>query len=126
MKVLILLAASLTSLAAYAIDCTKANTQAEMTLCSNADYANADAKLDASYNKLRAKLGDVAKRQLRDAQVSWIKYRDADCVFQSSGVEGGSAHGMVFAACLTAKTQARTAELNALLQCEEGDLSCPH
>lgn len=109
------------------IDCADPQTQSDMTLCAKADFDTADETLNALYAKLRMRLaGDEAKLTLsRDAQRAWVAYRDADCAFQASGVEGGSAQPMVEAQCLTAKTGQRNADLEALLACEEGDVACP-
>lgn len=51
--------------------------------------------------------------------------RDADCAFISSATEGGSVQPMINNQCLHDKTVEREAWLASLLQCEEGDLSCP-
>ena len=54
-----------------------------------------------------------------------IALRDADCAFLSSSTHGGSVQPMINSQCLTDKTTEREAFLASLLQCEEGDLSCP-
>ena len=51
--------------------------------------------------------------------------RDADCAFIGSGTEGGSVQPMIVNQCLAEKTVEREAFLASLMQCEEGDLSCP-
>ena len=47
------------------------------------------------------------------------------CQFEASGVAGGSAFSMVLTSCLIKKTRERNKELEALANCQEGDLSCP-
>lgn len=128
---LILTAAALTALAfpAFAdeIDCTDPHTQTDMTLCAQADFDAADEKLNELYARVRVRLaGEETKlAALRDAQRAWVAYRDADCAFQSSGVEGGSAQPMVEAQCRTERTTQRNADLETLLACGEGDVACP-
>ncbi|WP_241692637.1 lysozyme inhibitor LprI family protein, partial [Enterobacter cloacae] len=56
---------------------------------------------------------------------AWIALRDADCNFIGSGTEGGSVQPMIISQCLTEKTVEREAFLASLMQCEEGNLSCP-
>lgn len=49
----------------------------------------------------------------------------ADWAFFNKSRCAGSAQPMVNSQCLTDKTNEREAFLSSLLQCEEGDLSCP-
>ena len=107
--------------------CTDPQTQTDMTLCAKADFDTADETLNRLYGEVRERLaGDEARlTRLRDAQRAWIAYRDADCAFRASAVEGGSAQPMVEAECRTEATTRRNADLDALLACEEGDMSCP-
>lgn len=115
---------ALLSVSAWA-DCSAPVTQAEMTQCAGHAYSAADKKLNLAYNEYRARLSAGQKKQLTQAQLAWIKYRDLSCAFESSGVEGGSAYSMVRSDCLAAKTERRLKEIEALQGCGEGDLSCP-
>ena len=101
-----------------------AQTQSDMNQNANADYKKADAELNKAYRDVFNKLDASGKVNLKAAQNAWIKYRDLDCKFQSGGASGGSVQAMVVAGCLTDKTVARTKELNGLLHCQEGDVSC--
>lgn len=107
------------------VDCKNANTQADMNFCANQDFKHSDALLNQAYKQKMSQLNADQQKKLEVAQRSWIAFRDRDCDFQSSGVEGGSVQPMIYAQCLQAKTEQRTAELNKMLHCEEGDLSCP-
>lgn len=111
---------------AGAKDCT-ASSQAGLDACAGDAYKAADARLNATYRQVAARLaGDAAARELLvAAQRAWIGFRDAECRFRSSGVAGGSAQPMVVTQCLTGLTEARTTGLASLLACQEGDLSCP-
>lgn len=101
-----------------------AQTQSDMNQQASADYKKADAQLSKVYREVFKKLDKSQKADLKAAQNAWIEFRDLDCQFQSSGSAGGSVQSMVIAECLTDKTDARAKELNALLQCQEGDVSC--
>jgi uncharacterized protein YecT (DUF1311 family) len=82
-------------------------------------------KINQTYNTVRAKLSPKQQQDFKAVQLAWIKFKDLDCKFQASGVAGGSAYPMIVSECLTAKTIQRNKELDYLLNCQEGDLSCP-
>ncbi|WP_312311494.1 lysozyme inhibitor LprI family protein [Atlantibacter sp.] len=117
--------ALLMSSAALAQDCEKAQTQLELNECAASEYKKADSELNAAYKKIFTLASKQQHDILKNAQNAWIKLRDADCDFIASGVEGGSIQPMIYSQCLTDKTRERTAYLESLLQCGEGDLSCP-
>ncbi|MBB3324255.1 MULTISPECIES: lysozyme inhibitor LprI family protein [Atlantibacter] len=117
--------ALLMSSAALAQDCEKAETQLELNECAAAEYQKADGELNAAYKKVFALASKEQHSLLKNAQNAWIKLRDADCDFIASGVEGGSIQPMIYSQCLTDKTRERSAYLESMLQCGEGDLSCP-
>ena len=111
--------------AAQAADCKSDNlSQTDMDVCAGEAFKAADAQLNARYKKIVGCPKDAAE-PLAEAQRAWIKFRDAECKFQGSAVEGGSAQPMVVAECLKTVTQQRSKDLNYYLTCEEGDLSCP-
>jgi uncharacterized protein YecT (DUF1311 family) len=112
------------SSAASAADCDSGKT-ADLNACAAADLKKADGDLNSAYNQYRRRLEPEQKEQLKDAQMAWIKFRDAACVFESSGVKGGSAYQMVYTACLAGKTRTRLKDIQELARCEDGDLSCP-
>ncbi|WP_172117613.1 lysozyme inhibitor LprI family protein [Halomonas hibernica] len=107
-------------------ECVSPETQAEMTQCSAKTYQAADDALNEAYQALIGRLENnaLSLEKLRVAQRKWIDFRDAECAFESSAVEGGSAQPMVRNGCLEALTKARTQSLQEHASCEEGDLSC--
>ncbi|MGY6270800.1 lysozyme inhibitor LprI family protein [Achromobacter denitrificans] len=109
------------------IDCGKAATQTDMSLCADQAYRKSDADLNAAYKEVNARLkGDkTAATQFQAAQRAWLFFRDAECAFAAGGTSGGSAYPMALSLCLDKLTQARTKELRAYLKCGEGDLACP-
>ncbi|MGO2243390.1 MAG: lysozyme inhibitor LprI family protein [Halomonas sp.] len=111
----------------YAGDtCDSATTQAELTECSAQAYQAADDKLNEAYQELVGQLNSNADalEKLRTTQRAWIGFRDAECAFESSAVEGGSAQPMIQNTCLETLTETRTNQLREHASCEEGDLSC--
>lgn len=107
--------------------CDNARTQLALTECSAQAYQSADDELNEAYQSLVSKLEEkpATLEKLRDAQRAWIRFRDAECALESSGVEGGSAQPMVRNGCLATLTKQRTERLREHAHCEEGDLSCP-
>jgi uncharacterized protein YecT (DUF1311 family) len=99
-------------------------SQMEMNAQAGADLRKSDQQLNAAYNKLRAKISDAGKKSLQTAQQSWLRFRDQECEFETSGTVGGSIHGMMVAICQTRLTDQRFKDLERLLNCQEGDLSC--
>ncbi|HEY2454094.1 MAG TPA: lysozyme inhibitor LprI family protein [Scandinavium sp.] len=126
MKLSIIAAAALLiSTSALAEDCNNATSQADMTTCAATQLKEADTKLNATYGTAMKRAPEATKTLLKTAQQKWIALRDADCAVISSGTEGGSVQPMIHSQCLTDKTVERTAWIESLLNCEEGDLSCP-
>lgn len=105
--------------------CYAPRYQLDLNTCAAQARTRADQELNQVYAAYKKRLPPNQTQRLKQAQLAWIKFRDASCVFESSGVEGGSAHPMVYLGCLTAKTRDRIKALEALSACEEGDLSCP-
>ena len=112
---------------AYAADCESPGSQTEMTDCAQAAYKLTDAALNDHYNEIkdRVKRAPVTTEQLVTAQRAWLAFRDAECTFAASGVDGGSIYGYVHTTCLNRLTKQRVKQLEAYLECEEGDLACP-
>lgn len=113
------------SISAAALDCQHPQTQVEMNECALTVLKREKISINDTYGKLNSRLNSVQKQQLKKAQLAWIKYRDLACQFEASGVAGGSAHAMILTSCITEKTRQRNLELKVLIECQEGNLSCP-
>ena len=124
-RTLIAVAALLASGAAWADDCSNANTQTEMNQCAAAQYQAADKKLNETWEQALKRASGKPLELLKKAQQAWISLRDADCAFLASGAEGGSMQPMLISQCMTDKSVEREAFLASLLQCEDGDQNCP-
>ncbi len=109
---------------AFAENCENAKTQTDMNACVYQEYQALDQKLNKAYSEYRSLLMPSQKRQLKEVQLAWIKFRDLSCTFESSGVEGGSIQPFIKGSCLTEKTRDRLNEITRLSNCKEGDL-CP-
>ena len=121
----LLLAALLVAAPALADECDNAGTQTELNSCTAKQYQAADKKLNMAWQSALERAGPQQQPLLKKAQQTWLALRDADCALLSSASEGGSVRPMLVNQCLTEKTAEREAFLVSLMQCEEGDLSCP-
>lgn len=123
----LLLAGLLPGGAAQAQDCYAALTQQAIAECAGGDYQKLDAELNKAYRSVGARLAgnDKKKQLLTSAQRAWIEFRDNECRFAASGVEGGSVYSTAVASCAANLTAARIAALRAYLNCPEGDVACP-
>jgi uncharacterized protein YecT (DUF1311 family) len=112
---------------ASAVDCDNASNQATMNQCAAQHNAAADKELNTLYQQItsRLKSNPDGKKQLVGAQRAWVAFRDAECRFSASGVEGGSVYPLIYSNCTTELTKARVQTFKQYLKCQEGDLSCP-
>lgn len=121
-------ACSLVASTAFAEECDRDDqTQSGMDICASSDYAASDAKLNSAYGEIMKRLSDNAdaRKLLQDSQRAWIAFRDAECKFASSDVEGGSIYPMVYSGCLQGVTEARVVHLGAYLECDQRQPGIP-
>lgn len=102
------------------IGCDKPQTQTDINQCASSNLDAETAALNSVYNRYRASLNEAEKQQLKEVQLAWIKYRDLDCKFEASGIEGGSMQPFVLSQCLIEQTKTRRMQLEALLRCDSG------
>ncbi|MGB7440160.1 MAG: lysozyme inhibitor LprI family protein [Coleofasciculaceae cyanobacterium] len=99
------------------LDCELAQTQAQINTCAGLQANKADEQLNQVYRQLRAKIKDSPQEQrLINAQLAWIKFRDADCDYAKGQYEGGSIVPTIYASCLSRLTEQRTKELADYLE----------
>lgn len=112
---------------AHAVDCDNATDQATMNQCAAQQNKAADKELNALYQQINARLkgSPDSKKLLVGAQRAWVGFRDAECKFSASGVEGGSVYPLIYSNCITDLTKARVEAFKNYLKCQEGDMSCP-
>ncbi|HEV2470171.1 MAG TPA: lysozyme inhibitor LprI family protein [Candidatus Sulfotelmatobacter sp.] len=112
-------------------------SQRQMDDCAAFEYKQADAHLNKVYRKAveymtddraRAqKVGDqkqvkyeeTAIASLKEAERTWISYRDIQCKAAAQQYEGGSMAPMIYSQCLTTLTKHRSADLKSIY--EDGD-----
>ncbi len=121
--IIIMLAAAAPGIAKA--DCYDSPVQDDLNACASADFKKADTELNAAYAVVHARLSKAGQKRLRDAERAWISYRDAECMFRSSGDDGGSAAVMVDLQCQAELIYQRAKYLETVKTCEDGDLSCP-
>ena len=84
----------------------------KMIDCITAEYQRQDARLNKAYKALMAELSPARKKQLREAQRAWIKFRDANCAFYGDP-DGGSLARVSANDCMMSSAASRANELEA-------------
>ncbi len=112
-------------------DCTSPMDQYSMTYCAGVEYDVADHELNALWPEVvaAAKQHDeyiaeqarsmgvpTAFEALLAAQRAWLKFRDAECDYQSYAFFGGSGQPMVGSLCLAEVTRERIDQLRQRLE----------
>ena len=100
-----------TSLSAFALDCKNAVTDYDMRECEGIRLKAADDSLNKNYAELRTILDAGSKNEIKQAQLAWIAFRDAECVFSSDVNKGGTLGRLSEMSCLTRLTKKRASEL---------------
>jgi len=111
---------------AFAKDnCADPQDQATMNECAGASLKASDRTLNELFGQIEARLKDDAgtRKLLVQAQRDWIRFRDAECAFETASA--GSTAPMLAAMCANRLTQARAKEFEGFLNCPEGDTACP-
>ena len=112
-------------MAAEELQCAGDGTQAELNQCSQQEYEQADAALNAEWKKLLKVLDgqDAALREVRNAQRAWIRFRDAEVASHFPVDAGedvrtmyGSMYPMSYNGVMTTLTRQRTEQLRARIE----------
>jgi uncharacterized protein YecT (DUF1311 family) len=111
------------SASAHAQDCDA--NQAAMNACAGKELAALDADLNKQYQAQMSYLKTPTQKQaLKDAQVKWIAFRDADCLYQVGKAEdSGSIWPLLQSQCLAEQTKVRVKQLKAYVACRQD--GCP-
>ena len=96
------------------VECDEDGPQQAMNACALDAYRAADAELNAVYARLRARMPEEERRELRDVQRAWLVYRDGHCRMEAAGFEGGSMQPLILHGCLAHLTRERTEKLKEL------------
>ena len=108
-----------------AAECVAPSTQKVMAECAYEDFLKANVQYADSNRQYSGRLTGTQRDLFRRSQSAWLAYRTATCKFESSALRGGSAQAMSNWQCASRMTRARAIEVQNLLNCKEGDLSCP-
>ncbi|MDQ1611378.1 MAG: hypothetical protein QOG00_1309 [Pyrinomonadaceae bacterium] len=95
--------------------CPGEHTQFELNRCAARARDKADAELNQVYRELMKDTSGAERAKLRDAQLAWLKFRDAHCDYRSVGNKGGSIYPMVVSFCLAGVTNARVEQLREII-----------
>ena len=98
------------------VNCSNPQTTLEMNICATQEYQVADKKLNQVYRQLQSRLSGKQQQRMTNAQLSWIKFRDANCDYERGQFEGGTMAGPIGNNCLAGMTEKRTKELEEYLQ----------
>lgn len=108
----------LTLAPAHAGPCDKAASAYEAAICFDQEYQSVDKRLNEVYKKHRSGLDETAKTLFRDAQRTWITYRDAVCLNAADSSRGGTDSAIVGLRCQTILTQRRINDIEGTLMSE--------
>ncbi len=98
-------------------------TQAAMNAHARAEFEQADAELNKTYEALLAKLPDAeGKEKLKQSQRGWLAFRDAEAAFAADQARGGSMAPTIRYETITELTQQRIKQPKA----RHTDDAAPH
>ena len=100
--------------------CDNTQTQADMNGCAVEMFKQADAQLNAAYQRLTYIVSPERKAKLTQAQLAWIQFRDNQCLFELSNAGRAGGHsglGVITRyTCLKLWTEKRTNDFNQYIQ----------
>jgi uncharacterized protein YecT (DUF1311 family) len=88
-------------------------TFSEMHQCAVARYGKAGENHRRVYREAAARLEPFARGKLKKAEEAWLRYREAQCDYESSRSAGRREYQVVRLRCMAELTEARTALLRA-------------
>ncbi len=100
---------------AQQIDC-KSNemSNVEYQICLHKSYQAANRRLNQVYKKMVAKVTGNERKELIEAQKTWIQFRDSNCSFEVYGSRGGTGYSGFLNQCLERMTRQRTSDLESI------------
>lgn len=106
-----------------ALDCSNAMAQQEMNRCAAEQARAAEADMNRTAALVMRQMeeqdgrpnGEGARR-LRDAQRTWLAFRDAQCALAGLEALGGSLEPLLVAGCMSEMTERRAAELMTMIR----------
>jgi uncharacterized protein YecT (DUF1311 family) len=87
----------------------------EILHCAQVEFDNSDAELSALYRKLLAqpdmRSDAEAAKTLKDSQDAWLKFRDAQCEWETLDSRGGTLRPLQVSGCARVLTKERITQL---------------
>ena len=101
----------MTACLSFALSSVHAQTQAAMNAQARADFAQADAELNRTYQALLGKLRDAkSKQELKQTQRAWLASRDAKVTLAADQARGGSITATIRYETMTELTHERMSD----------------
>jgi len=108
----------------YLERCDLGTSNVAESACIAEQYEQVDKRLNEVYGRLTALLADSS--ELKKAQKAWIKFRDLDCAYRTSGMSAtGSGTGRQYSACLIDVTEKRIRDIERYLEPSWDCNGCP-
>jgi uncharacterized protein YecT (DUF1311 family) len=104
---------------AQPLNCKNPSSNVEYKECARLAYEQADKRLNQVYRQLTARLSKAERKELTDAQLAWIRFRDTNCSFAVYPSRGGTGYGGFLSECLERLTRQRTTQLEEYLRDRE-------
>lgn len=104
--------------------CANAQTTVDLVNCGSQVADAADAKLNDLWPKVLGLYdgytnAEQSKKELRQAQNDWIKFRDATCLAEYNLADGGTIGGIYSVECTCEVTAHRIADFERMLSLQE-------
>ena len=103
-------------------ECT--GNQLEINYCAADRFKHYDKILNDLYKEQVDYLESDGYKRLKKSQQQWIKFRDADCLYQAEPWKGGSGWAAVHWECMAEQTKIRAIQLEKYVKCREN--GCPN
>lgn len=99
-------------------------SQSDMNTCAEYDFVKADLELSQVYETLSLRTEERDPQKLHAAQQVWLQWRDANCEYEASDLEGGSLMPLVALNCQSRVTKDRTEWVLEMLSCTSTHGEC--
>lgn len=116
MRTLGLLALVLSSLLLACPTPVLAQSQQEMNREAEDGFRRADVELNRVYQELLPRLPGPVREKLIDAQLAWIRFRDAEAEARAWEFEGGTMYPFLYYSSLEDTTRQRSEDLRIWLE----------
>lgn len=92
-------------------------SQSDMNTCAGYRFVREELELNRFYRELLSRREERDPRKLRKAQEAWLRWRDANCEYEASDLQGGSLQPLITLNCKARVTKERTEWVREMLSC---------